>query len=91
MAQEKHQAIIDELMSEIQELQAEIDGLKAENRRLGGSGGNAVAIQQRTCIHCHKRMPDGPAYFPGYFEQPSIDLTAEAWRHACIYCRGEGQ
>lgn len=91
MTQQRDKAAIDELMDEILELREECDRLKAENRRLGGVGGNWAAIQQRTCIHCRRRMPDGPAYFPGYFEEPSTDLTAEAWRHSCIYCRGEGQ
>ena len=91
MAQQKQDAFIDELMNEIEELREENDHLKAENRRLGGTGGAGAAIQQRTCIHCHRRMPDGPAFFPGYFEEPSIDLTAEAFRHHCIYCRSESQ
>jgi hypothetical protein len=91
MAQQKGQTVIDELMGEILDLREENDRLKAENRRLGGVGGNGAAIQQRTCIHCHRRMPDGPAYFPGYFEEPSIDLVTEAYRHHCIYCRGQGQ
>jgi hypothetical protein len=91
MAQQKDQAFIDELMDQIQELHDENDKLKAEIRRLGGNSGTGPAIQQRTCIHCHRRMPDGPAYFPGYFEEPSTDLTAEAFRHQCIYCRGQGQ
>jgi hypothetical protein len=91
MTQQKQDAFIDELMNEIQELHEEVDHLKAENRRLGGNGGIGQAIQYRTCINCHRRLPDGPVYFPGYFEEPSIDLTAEAFRHHCIYCRNAGQ
>ena len=91
MAQQTHDAFIDELIDQIQELHEEVDRLKAENRRLGGAGGNGAAIQQRTCINCRRRMPDGPVYYPGYFEQPSIDLTAEAFRHHCVNCRNAGQ
>jgi hypothetical protein len=91
MTQQKYQAIIDELTDEIVELREENERLKAENSRLGGTRGIGAAIQQRTCPNCRKRLPDGPAYFPGYFEEPSTDLASEAWRHACIYCRGEGR
>jgi hypothetical protein len=87
MAQEKHQAIIDELQEEIQELHAEIDGLKAENARLGGTRCIGVAIQQRQCINCHKSSPDGPVFFPGFYDEPSADLATEAYRHRCIFCR----
>lgn len=86
MPLQKRQTIIDELTDEINELREENDRLKAENARLGGSRG---LIQQRRCVHCGRSMPDGPAYFPGYFEEPSSDLKTEAWRHACIYCRGD--
>lgn len=91
MTQQKDQTVIDELMDEIQELREENDHLKAEIRSLGGTSGVGAAIQQRTCINCRRRMPDGPAYFPGYFEEPSADLATEAYRHHCIYCRGQGQ
>jgi hypothetical protein len=91
MTLQRDQAVIDAPIDENQELHDEIDRLKAENARLGGTGGAGAAIQQRTCVHCHKRMPDGPMYFPGYFKGPSTDLTAERWRHACVYCRGQGQ
>jgi hypothetical protein len=91
MAQEKHQAIIDELEEEIQALHEENEHLKAENARLGGTRGIGMAIQRRACVNCSKILPDGPAYFPGYFEEPSTDLTAERWRHACIYCRAKSQ
>jgi hypothetical protein len=90
MTQQREQAVIDALIDENADMQDEIDRLKAENARLGGVGGNAAAIQHRTCVNCHKRMPDGPAYFPGYFEQPSTDLATEAYRHHCVYCR-QGQ
>jgi hypothetical protein len=91
MVQQRDKAAINALTNKIQELQAENDKLKAEIRRLGGNSGAGPAIQQRTCIHCRRTMPDGPAYFPGFFEEPSTDLTAERWRHSCIYCRGQGQ
>lgn len=71
------QAFIDELIDEIIYLRAENDRLKAENSRLGGKRGIGTAIQERTCIHCHRRMPDGPAFFPGYLEAPCADYFAE--------------
>ncbi len=91
MAQQRHQAIIDELMNEIQELREDNDRLKAENSRLGGMRGVGPAIQERQCLGCHRRLPDGPAYFPGFLQEFSTDLATELYRHWCIYCRGEGQ
>lgn len=89
MAQEKHQAVIDELMDQILELRTENDRLKAENRRLGGTTGSGKAIQERTCVNCGRRMPDGPAYFPGYLEPLAANSAGEATRQHCVYCRGD--
>jgi hypothetical protein len=87
MTQHKDQAVIDDLMDEILDLRQENDRLKSENRILGGGSGMVTAIRQRSCYHCHRRMPDGPVYFPGYFEEPSADLATEAYRYFCVYCR----
>ena len=89
MTQDKHQAIIDDLTDQIFELRTENDRLKAENRRLGGTACQGKAIQERACINCGRRLPDGPEYFPGYLEPMGDNSAEEARRYHCIYCHAE--
>jgi len=75
----------------------EINALRTENARLIDENkhlrakldelAGTAAIKMRTCAGCFRSLPDGPAYFPGYFESSDDDLATEMHRQCCIYCR----
>jgi len=85
---DKNQAALNALRAEVARLEAENQELWAKLRRQGADP-VAPTAQERQCINCRRRLPDGPLYFPGYRERARADRETELRRYQCVYCSQE--
>jgi hypothetical protein len=83
---DKNQAALNALRAENARLEAENKQLWDKLHELSATAA-PMAIRERQCINCGRRLPDGPLYFPGYGERTSANRETELRRHHCVYCQ----